>query len=446
MRRAAALAALVLCGTTAANAASVLLISIDGLRPLDVIEARERGIDLPNLSRFLIDGSFAHGVTGILPTFTLPSHATLVTGVSPATHGITNNLELWPRDQTAAQSYTFATDIKVETLWDAAHRRGIGTASVSWPVSLGSPSIDHAFSVWSYPGSGQPDDAKYLRQINGWAFVSELESAIGPVHLAHRETATEEGEDERIASYLIRHYRPGFTTVHFGALDEAEHKFGPGSPQARAALETIDGLIGQLIASQRAVAPDATIAVVSDHGFTPVRTEINLPRAFLDAGLMTVDAGGAVTGWDAVVWPAGGSAAIILARPDDPALVARVQLLLDKLKARPELGIERVVGRDEIAKSGGFPKASFVVFYNLDTTGAVRPLSQALVAPAKQKGTHGHAASHPELRSSFFIAGPHIAKGHDLGIIDIRSIAPTLANILGVELPQAEAKALRLAE
>ena len=38
---------------SASLAEPVLLISIDGLRPLDVIEAEKRGLKLPNLTRFL---------------------------------------------------------------------------------------------------------------------------------------------------------------------------------------------------------------------------------------------------------------------------------------------------------------------------------------------------------------------------------------------------------
>jgi hypothetical protein len=38
---------------------------------------------------------------------------------------------------------------------------------------------------------------------------------------------------------------------------------------------------------------------------------------------------------------AGGSSAIVLARPDDAVLRAKVEGLLDALKANPELGIDR---------------------------------------------------------------------------------------------------------
>ena len=49
--------ALALITPLAAMARPVLLISIDGLRPADVFEARERGMALPNLSAFLTTGT-----------------------------------------------------------------------------------------------------------------------------------------------------------------------------------------------------------------------------------------------------------------------------------------------------------------------------------------------------------------------------------------------------
>jgi predicted AlkP superfamily pyrophosphatase or phosphodiesterase len=421
----------------------LLLVSVDGLRPGDVIEAEQRGLNVPNLRRLLDEGAHATGVRGVLPTFTLPSHATLLTGVSPARHGVVNNLTFKPADAGSAPGYILASSIKVPTLWDAAHARGFGTASVNWPVSLGSPSIDANISgFFVTPGTTQ-DGAQYNRLLSTPGLVDEIERAIGPITLAPRHDAAGEEQDLRIAEAILQGRKPYFATVHFGAVDEAQHIHGPGSTQAKAALEAVDRYIGRLIATARAVRPDTVVAIVSDHGFTAVTREVNLPRAFVDAGLAQVDERGRLKSWDAIPWAAGGAAAIILARPDEAELKAKVAALLDKLKADPALGIEEVFGQDELVRRGGFPGASFGLSYRLDTTGhAARPLSNPVVAPALQKGTHGHAASHPELFATFIVAGPGVAKGRDLGVVDMRTIAPTLAQILEVPLPGAEAAPL----
>jgi predicted AlkP superfamily pyrophosphatase or phosphodiesterase len=94
--------------------APVLMISIDGMRPDSVTHAAEHGLKLPNLQRFVREGLYADGVTGVVPTVTFPSHTTLVTGVWPAQHGIYSNNTFDPFAET--QRYWYWRDIRVPTL------------------------------------------------------------------------------------------------------------------------------------------------------------------------------------------------------------------------------------------------------------------------------------------------------------------------------------------
>ena len=52
-------------------------------------------------------------------------------------------------------------------------------------------------------------------------------------------------------------------------------------------------------------------------------------------------------------------------------------------------------------------------------------------------GSHGFSPDYPEMRAAFFIEGAGIAHGRDLGLIDMRQIAPTVAELLGVRLARA---------
>jgi predicted AlkP superfamily pyrophosphatase or phosphodiesterase len=89
----------------------LVLLSIDGLRPDYVIEADRYGVRIPNLRRILAEGAHARGVTGVLPTVTYASHTTLVTGVSPARHGIIYNLPFDPLGQNSDGWYWYARRI-----------------------------------------------------------------------------------------------------------------------------------------------------------------------------------------------------------------------------------------------------------------------------------------------------------------------------------------------
>jgi hypothetical protein len=47
-----------------------------------------------------------------------------------------------------------------------------------------------------------------------------------------------------------------------------------------------------------------------------------------------------------------------------------------------------------------------------------------------------------DMDSAFFIVGPGIPRGRNLGRIDMRDIAPTLAGRLSLKLPAAEGRDL----
>src|SRR5260221_11090464 len=62
----------------------LLMISIDGLRPDYITAADARGAKVPNLRRFLKDGTYAEGVIGVAPTVTYPRPTPRSTGDRPA--------------------------------------------------------------------------------------------------------------------------------------------------------------------------------------------------------------------------------------------------------------------------------------------------------------------------------------------------------------------------
>ena len=424
---------------TTAQAAPVLMISIDGLRPGDVLEADARGIKVPVLKKLATDGVYASGVRNALPTVTYPNHTTLITGVWPARHGIANNPVFDPLQKNMGGWYWYSQDIKVRTLWDAVHDGGGKTASVSWPVSVGAKSIDYNVpEMWR---ADTPDDHKLVAALSTPGLVPQLEKATGlTLAEADGEDVTVDVGRSRFASALIAAKHPQFTTVHLRGLDHTEHDFGPGSPQANAVLEKLDAAVGRLVADARKAEPDLVVAVVSDHGFLPVEHAVNLAGPFVQAGLITLDAKKKITGWQAEPW-GGASAAIVLAHPQDAALKAKVSGLLKQLAARPELGIAHVADASEIAQLGGTPMASFWVDFKPGYMMGSDPAAPA-VTPSNVKGTHGYFPTHPEMRATFILSGPSIAKRGSLGEVDMRDIAPTLAKIMQVSLPQADGKPL----
>jgi predicted AlkP superfamily pyrophosphatase or phosphodiesterase len=432
----------------------VLLISVDGLRPDYVTKADENHLRIPNLRRMMAGGTYADGVTGVFPTVTYPSHTTLVTGVWPAEHGILNNTRFDPERNLFNAWYWYADQIKTSTLWSAAHAAGLHTASVSWPVTVDATSIDTLIpEYWRTPSPGDafnPDDRFLMNAISrpDGELTRIAQRTATPYMMGNDTTLAGDEVRTRYSLDILQQHRPEFMTIHLSSLDEEEHLHGPFSPEANADLEGIDGMLARLAEQELRNYPNAVVVIVSDHGFAKVDHATNLYIPFIQVGLIQIDkspSGAPVVKlWKAQPWIAGCMAPIVLHDPADSATRDAARSLLDILAADPANGIEAILDHNAVTALGGFPDAPFVVTFRPGycNGGAI---SGPLVTDSTQKGTHGYnPATTPEMRASFFVTGQGIALGRDLGVVDMRQIAPALAQLLGVSLPSAKQPALSL--
>lgn len=417
----------------------VMLISVDGMKPEAVLDAAHHGLKVPNLRAFMIDGAYSSGVHGVLPTLTYPSHMTLMTGAAPARHGIYANTTFDPFNRNERGWYWYAEDGRAATLWSAAGAAGLTAANVYWPISVGAPVAFNLSQIWR---TGTDDDLKLQRAVSTPGLEQELSATLGRYPGGMEETVAEDEIRARFAIRLLELKHPDFMTVYLTGLDTEEHLSGPFSAAANAVLERLDAVVGALrTAAEREAPGRATVCVVSDHGFAAVSHDVNLYAAFLAAGLFTVDASHKIASWKAMPWPAGGSAAVMLADPNDEAVRAQVRSLLDKLAADPANGIERIVDHAELLSRGGFPDAAYLVAFKSGYEIGFGFAPPIVSAPANL-GMHGYLPDNPDMRSSFFLVGPTVPAGQALGEFDMRRIAPTLAAIMGVKLPQSELEPL----
>jgi predicted AlkP superfamily pyrophosphatase or phosphodiesterase len=417
----------------------LVLISIDGLRPDYVTAADEHGAKVPNLRRFMKEGAYAEGVTGVVPTVTYPSHTTLVTGVWPVKHGIWANTTFDPQQKNYQGWYWYAEDIRVPTLWDAAAAAGRRTASLQWPATVGANITWNIPEIWR---AGTPDDAKLLRAVSTRGLLDEAAAEIGPYRGGIDASIEADEIRGKYAVWILEKKQPGLMTLHLIALDHVEHETGPFSEEAVATLEKLDAVVGKVReAAERVASRRVVVAVVSDHGFAQYDQQTNLFTAFREANLFTANEKGAITDWLAMPWETGGSAAIVLKNPQDEAVVKQVHDLLTKLAGDRANGIDRVLDAEELHKRGGYPNASFFVSLKPGwRTGAA--LTGPVVMKVKPGGTHGELPDVPDLRATFFVVGPRVPAGKDLGLIDMRDIAPTLAKEVGLLFSGTDGKAL----
>ncbi len=408
----------------------IVLISIDGLMPSSYTKPGPAKI--PTLRGLVREGAYAEGVVGVLPSVTYPSHTSLITGVPPAVHGILDNRVVDPEDLSDGGWYWYARDIRVPTLVGAAHSRGLSTAAISWPVTVG---MDVDFLVPEFWRSDHLSDLALLRELSTPHLLDAVEIA------RQQPFGWRQNDRERtdIAKFILRTYKPHLMLLHIIELDGAQHRYGPGSAEALTTLERIDGYVKEIRETLVAAgtADRTYVAIASDHGFLPTERQLQPNAAFKEAGLITTDARGRISDWRAYFHASGGAGFVYLKDASDQALRDRVGALLAKLQADPQHGMASLWSQKDLERWGTHPGAAFGIgmrpkFYLGDG-------HDALMTATGNKGGHGFDPTIPDMHSSLIISGPGMKGQGNLGVVRMTQIAPTLARLLAVSLsPQAD--------
>ena len=423
---------------------ALLVISIDGMRPDYVSAADQHGLKIPNLRRIRDTGSHASGVRGVLPSVTYPSHTTIMTGVWPAKHGIFANTTFDPLGTNQSGWFWYAEDIRVPTVWEAAAKAGYVVGSVSWPVTVGARGI--SWLIPEYWRASNAEDLKLIRALSTPGMVKEFEPQTGPYETNLNNAVPGDWARTRYAEAIIRRKHARFVTVHLAALDHLEHESGPFSSEANATIEELDRMVGTLERAMQDETRSAAICIVSDHGFAAIDHQLNIAVPFIKGGFITMTEGkpSTVKDWIAEPWVSGGLAQVVLKDPRDQKTKVAVEKLLNELAADPANGIARILNHSEVAAMGGGGDAEFAIDMKpgFSLGGA---LDGPVVHAIKPGGTHGYAPSHPEMLAAFLISGPGIRANFDLGEIDMRSIAATLAGYLHAPFSSADLPALAIA-
>jgi hypothetical protein len=173
--------------------------------------------------------------------------------------------------------------------------------------------------------------------------------------------------------------------------------------------------------------------------FPSNRQGIESQRCFSRSGLIQLDDKGKVQSWRAAPGIQADLPLIMLQDPLDDEARTKAHEVLDRLASDPKSGVAKVLEKSQIQALGGFPEAAFVVGMK-EGCKIGGDVEGPVVKQGTLGGTHGFLPENQAMESSFLIVGPGITAGHNLGRIDMRDIAPTLAARLGLSLPAAEGR------
>lgn len=178
----------------------VIIISIDGGKPDTIFAA-----NMPNLERIVIEGSYSFSAKTIFPSKTLPSHVSMMTGVTPDVHKIVWNS--WDQTRgpvTVPTIFQLATDFGFSTAFFGAKNK---FKHIEVPNSLNKFSIEHldamdvATAAATYFSTNKTNllfvhlpDADEAGHLEGWGSESQIKAlqnvddAIGLVKNAIEKT------------------------------------------------------------------------------------------------------------------------------------------------------------------------------------------------------------------------------------------------------------------
>lgn len=283
-----------------APASRVLFLGLDGGTMSVLSPAFERGW-MPNLAALWRRAAFGT-LRSSTPMVTPVAWTSFSTGCTPPVHGIHEFCHVEPTDRTVRPNH--AGRVRVPTLWQILSAQGRSIVSLNLPMTYPPPSVrglvvggsDAPGLDWAFaqcPEFGREIMAElpsYTHKIV-WKTRPKTLDDLRPLAAANRSIFHAQAEAAERADARVDW---SALMVHFHNLDSLQHRLWPyldvddtgvqeagWNEEVVACLRSLDDAAGRLmeLASKR----DAAVIAVSDHGFGPCRSLVNV-NGLLAAG------------------------------------------------------------------------------------------------------------------------------------------------------------------
>lgn len=267
----------------------VVVVVWDGMRPDFVTEQ-----NTPTLWKLAQSGVFFRNNHSVYPSATIVNGTAIVTGNYPNHDGILANhvyrADLDARksiDVENAQVVRKGDDVSagkyigVPTIAELLHARGdqtaIATAKTVGLLFDRHEDLSHSQDIFA--GNSVSPDA-----------ISSITKSLGAFPPATNAAERDAWTTKALTDFLWKGGVPTFSLLWLSEPDDTEHKTAPGAPPALAAIKSSDQNLARMLAAlEKHNARSITdVFVVSDHGFSTIAREIELPRILKTAGFDVV--------------------------------------------------------------------------------------------------------------------------------------------------------------
>jgi predicted AlkP superfamily pyrophosphatase or phosphodiesterase len=212
----------------------VVVVSIDGLRP-DAIHR----FGATEMLRLMGEGQYATGAVTVLPSNTIPSHTSMLTGVEPGVHGVN-----WNDRASVLLSMLLLSDRRrrVPTVFEFADQAGLSSAAVM--------------------------AKSQMRQLTPGGALDHVAAPIFPFAHIKREWDADRVVAEAESYLIADRAAPNLLFVHLADPDLVGHEHGWMTEEYGAAVRTADRALARILAAADAAygIDGYAVIVTSDHG------------------------------------------------------------------------------------------------------------------------------------------------------------------------------------
>jgi phosphonoacetate hydrolase len=241
-----------------------VVFTIDGGAPVYLEDGLERGL-LPRLGRMLADGGvFGRGL-GVMPSLTNPNNVSIVTGVTPAAHGISGNHFLASDGQEV--QLVDPSFLRAETIQAAMRKAGLNVLAVTAKDKLRRLLAE---------GEVPSISAERSDQLGLLAFgIDDIQALVGrPTPAIYDWQASPYAMEIGLAVHrrLAENTGGGLRLLYVSLTDYVQHKEGPGGQMADQLLRRFDELLGEYLDE------GFLVGITADHGMNAKQQADGSPR------------------------------------------------------------------------------------------------------------------------------------------------------------------------
>jgi len=258
----------------------LLIVGLDGATFKVIIDSLVKAGKLPTISKLMKEG-IASICKSTHPPVTSPAWPSFMTGCNPAKHGVYHFFD------GSAKLYT-SRDIKKPMFWDILGEYGYKSLVVNVPVTYPPKRINGILITGMLtPPNGKfayPNEVERVLKADGY-IVNPSKSLIKSLILdkkAFDELVKIERKRTDAIIKLTERFEFDLVCVVYQITDIVQHMLWDKKDFVFKAYEEIDKEIGKLVEH---LSPE-NIIIISDHGFSSYKKQININQFLFEKGLL----------------------------------------------------------------------------------------------------------------------------------------------------------------